>query len=140
MKTLNTLIRLHKRSLDGLRRRMGELENQKAQLQQAIKALQKEMDTEVRLAEKQPEMANFFGEFATRIKNRQETIHQEIAAVDVKIKNLNNEIFEAFTELKKYEIAKENARLRANESEKRKETIMLDEIAAQQHLRKNKAE
>ena len=140
MKALNTLIRLHKRTLDGLRRRMGELENQKAKLQQAIKVLQKELETEVELAGKQPEMANFFGEFAKRIKNRQDNIHKEIRAVDVKITELNKEIFEAFTELKKYEIAKENNKLRAEKEEKRKETVVLDEIAAQQFEKKHKNE
>ncbi len=138
MKTLDTLIRLHKRTLDGLRRRMGELENQKAQLQQAIKNLQIELDNEVKLAAKQPEMANFFGEFAKRIKIRQENIQHEIGTIDHKIAELNKEIFEAFTELKKYEIAKENAKIRARDAANRKETLMLDEIATQQFQRKNK--
>lgn len=140
MKTLDTLIRLHKRKLDELRRNMVALENQKVQLQQAIKNLQQELENEVKLAGKQPEMANFFGEFAKRIKNRQENLRQEIVALDVKINNLNKEIFEAFTELKKYEIAKENAKLRQREEANRKETIMLDEIASQQYQRKSKKE
>ena len=140
MKTLDTLIRLHKRTLDGLRREMVELETQKSQLQQAIINLQKELDTEVALAGKQPEMANFFGEFAKRIKARQESLLQEIRNLDVKIAKLNNEIFEAFAELKKYEIARANAKLRAQEKEKHKETLMLDEIAAQQYQRKNREE
>lgn len=138
MKTLDTLIRLHKRNLDGLRREMVTLETQKSQLQQAIINLQKELDTEVALASKQPEMANFFGEFAKRIKTRQENLRQEIRNLDVKIAKLNNEIFEAFAELKKYEIARENAKLRAQEKEKHKETLMLDEIAAQQYQRKSR--
>ncbi|MEQ1789666.1 MAG: flagellar FliJ family protein [Rickettsiales bacterium] len=133
MKTLDTLIRLHKRTLDELRRSMGALELQKGQLQQAIITLQEELNTEVSLAGKQLEMATFFGGFAKRIKKRQEDIQQEIRAVDKKIIELNKEIFEAFTELKKYEIAKENAKIRAQEEEKRKETLMLDEIASQQY-------
>jgi flagellar export protein FliJ len=137
MKTLDTLIRLHKRTLDELRRNMAALENQKAQLRQAIQVLQKEMEKEIALAGEQPEMANFFGEFAKRIKNRQEVIYQEIAAIDAKISNLNNEIFAAFTELKKYEIARENAKLKAKAEENRKETLMLDEIAAQQFQKKD---
>lgn len=140
MKTLDTLIRLHKRTLDELRRNMGVLELQKSQLQQTIQALQKDLDTEVELAGKQPEMANFFGGFAKRIKKRQEDIRLEISVLDKKITALNNEIFEAFTELKKYEIAKENAKLRVQEVEKRKETLMLDEIAAQQYQRKQTKE
>jgi flagellar protein FliJ len=136
MKTLDTLIRLHKRTLDELRRNMVSLENQKSQLQQAIANLQKDLDKEMVLAGKQPELSNFFGEFAKRIKTRQETLHGEIRSLDVKITELNSKIFEAFTELKKYEIAKENAKQRAREAENRKETILLDEIATQQFLKK----
>ena len=136
MKTLDTLIRLHKRTLDELRRNMVALENQKSQLQQAIVNMQKELDKEMALATKQPEMANFFGEFAKRIRNRQDNLRQEISALDVKITALNKEIFEAFTELKKYEVAKENAKQRMREEEKRKETLVLDEIAAQQYQKK----
>lgn len=136
MKTLDTLIRLHKRTLDELRRNMVSLENQKSQLQQAIINMQKELDKEMVLASKQPEMANFFGEFAKRIRNRQDNLRQEISALDVKITALNKEIFEAFTELKKYEVAKENAKQRMREEEKRKETLVLDEIAAQQYQKK----
>lgn len=136
MKTLDTLIRLHKRTLDELRRNMVSLETQKSQLQQAIANLQKDLDKEMTLAAKQPEMSNFFGEFAKRVKTRQESLRGEIRTIDVKINELNNKIFEAFTELKKYEIAKENAKQRAREAENRKETIMLDEIAGQQYLKK----
>lgn len=136
MKTFDTLIRLHKRTLDELRRDMVALETQKSQLQQAIVNLQKELDKEMVLAGQQPEMSNFFGEFAKRVKTRQETLRGEISTIDGKITTLNQKIFEAFTELKKYEIAKENAKQRAREAENRKETIMLDEIAAQQFLKK----
>ncbi len=136
MKTLDTLIRLHKRTLDELRRNMVSLENQKSQLQQAIVNLQKDLDKEMLLAGEQPEMSHFFGEFAKRIKNRQDNLRDEIRSLDIKITELNGKIFEAFAELKKYEIARENAKQRAREAENRKETIMLDEIAAQQFLKK----
>lgn len=136
MKGLATLIRLHKRSLDELRRQMVLLENEKAQLQQAIIIMQRELEAEMSIAGDNPEMGGFFGEFAKRIKNKQDTIKQEIAKVDEKIIKLNDEIASAFAELKKFEIALENARARATAENKRRETIMLDEIAAQQHQKK----
>jgi uncharacterized coiled-coil DUF342 family protein len=136
MKTLNTLIRLHKRTLDELRRNMAALEGQKDKLHQSIKSLQNELEKEVKLAGMQAEMANFFGEFAKRIRGRQDMLHGEIKNIDVKIAELNKEIFGEFTELKKYEIARENLKQRMAEEEKRKETLMLDEIAAQQFQRR----
>ena len=136
MKGINTLIKLHKRTLDELRRKMVSLESQKAQLQQAIRNLQQELNDEVSLGAKQPEMATFFGEFAKRIKERQEKMRDEIRLLDEQIKKLNEEIFDAFTELKKFEIAKENAQKRAAAEVARKEAVMLDEVAAQQYERK----
>lgn len=136
MKALNTLIRIHKRNLDELRRNMVALENQKAQLEQAIIVLHQELDREIALASKQPEMSNFFGEFAKRIKGRQETLRQEIIAIDIKINELNDQIFAEFTEIKKFEISRENKKTRLKEAENRKETLMLDEIASQQFQKK----
>ncbi|MEZ5690840.1 MAG: flagellar FliJ family protein [Rickettsiales bacterium] len=137
MKKYNTLIRLHKRKLDALRRQVGDLEGQKAQLHKSIDSLRAEMKKEMELAGTQPEMANFFGQFAGRIKARQDEIYQEIKELDKKIFELNNQIIAIFQEMKKYEIAKENAIMKQKEKEKRKETIELDEIAAQQFTRKN---
>jgi flagellar export protein FliJ len=136
MKGLTTLIRLHKRNLDDLRRQMVILENEETQLQQAVVTLQQELESEIKLAAAKPEMSSFFGEFAKRIRNRQEKIRQEIKEVETKIRKLNDEIAEEFTELKKFEIALENAKNRAKSEENRKETLMLDEIAAQQYQKK----
>lgn len=116
---------------------MVALESQKDQLIQTIEASQRELEREVELAKNTPEMSGFFGEFAKRIKNRQEQIRQEIQAVDKKIMELNDKIAAEFTELKKFEIALENRKTHAKTEENRKETLMLDEIAAQQFQKKN---
>jgi chromosome segregation ATPase len=140
MKSFDTLIRLHKRTLDELRRQMVSLETQKQQLEFAIERLQQELENEVRLAgevtRETPEMANFFGEFAKRIKLRQDLLREEICTLDAQILKLNEEIFDAFTELKKMEIARDNAKQRAKENAARKEAIDLDDIAVQQYIRK----
>ncbi len=133
MKGLATLIKLHKRTLDDLRRKMVQLENQKTELQQASVNLQKELEQEMQMAKKQVEMSGFFGGFAKRIQKRQDEIAQEIRSLDKQMTKLNDEIAEAYGELKKFEIALENAKRRASENERRKETIEMDEIAGQQH-------
>jgi flagellar protein FliJ len=137
MKTLNTLIKLHRRKLDELRRRMGSLENQKTQLLQASASLQNELREEIEKASLQPEMGQFFGGFAKRIQQRQEDIAKEVGSLDEQIRALGEEIAEAYTDVKKYEIAEENAKLREKETQARKETNMLDELAAQQYRRQN---
>ena len=140
MKGLATLIKLSKRKLDELRRKLGSLEGQKAQLEEAIRRLSEELAREVEMASKQPEMSGFFGGFAKRIQQRQEAMHQEIRKIEIEITKTRDEISEAFSEQKKYEIAQDNAKKRAAEEQNRKDTLALDEIAEQQHRRKTKEE
>src|SRR5579871_4540831 len=99
MKTLTTLIKLHKRNLDELRRRMASLENQKTQLQLLIIKLQEELAQEIKLAGSHPEMAHFFGGFAKRIQRRQDEVTAEIRSLDQQMKVLSEEIAAAFSEL-----------------------------------------
>jgi flagellar FliJ protein len=140
MKGLATLIKLSKRKLDELRRKLGNLEGQKAQLEEAIRKLSEELAREMDLAGKQPEMSGFFGGFAKRIQQRQDTMYQEIRKIEIEITKTRGEISEAFSEQKKYEIAADNAKKRAAEEQNRKDTLALDEIAEQQHRRKAKEE
>lgn len=138
MKGLSTLIKLHKRKLDDLRRKMGALENQKAQLLALSARLQKELEHEIELAGLQPEMGSFFGGFAKRIQRRQEAIAEEVKSLDKQMDKLRDEIAAEFSEQKKFEIAKDNALKREEAEQNRKDTIVLDEIAQQQHRRKHK--
>lgn len=140
MKGLATLIKLHKRTLDGLRRQMGALEGQKAALLKLSAKLYQDLEDEMRLAGSQPEMAHFFGDFAQRMKKKQEDIATEVKKLDQQMAKLTDKIAIEFSELKKYEIALDNAKKRKQEEEKRRETILLDEMASQQHRRKQEAE
>ncbi|MDX2112560.1 MAG: flagellar export protein FliJ [Alphaproteobacteria bacterium] len=140
MKGLLTLIKLSKRRLDELRRKLGNLEGQKAQLEEVLRSLSAELAKELELAGGQPEMSGFFGGFAKRIQQRQDAIHQEIKKIEIEITKTRDEISDAFSEQKKYEIAADNAKKRAAEEQNRKETLALDEVAEQQHRRKNKEE
>lgn len=135
-KGIHTLIKLRKRSLDELRRTMASLENQKTQLLQASANIAEELKKEIELAKLQTEMRGFFGDFAKRIKLRQEDIAREVTVLDKKMAKLAEEISVAFSELKKFEIARDNAEKREIAEQNRKDTIMLDEIAGQLYRRK----
>lgn len=140
MKSLITLIKLSKRSLDALRRELVALETEKTQLEQTSQKLREDLAAEVALAARQTEMAMFFGDFAKRIRDRQEQLAAEIKKVEQKIAAKREDITAAFSELKKYEIALDNAKARARETQNRRETLQLDEIAEQQHRRKSTQE
>jgi hypothetical protein len=138
MKGLDTLIKLHKRTLDELRRQIGVLENQKQQLLDTSKKLAEDLIHEMRMASEKPEMAQFYTGFSKRIQERQKTIALEVRKLDQQIAKLTDEARIAFGEVKKYEIAKANAEKRKQKEIARKETIMLDEIAGNQDRRKKK--
>lgn len=138
MKGIDTLIRLSKRTLDELRKKQIVLENEKDKLLQALQKLGGEMQSEMKVAEKTPEMGAFFGGFAKRIKKRQEILYEEVKKLDVKLAELSEEILTAFADLKKYEITRDNANARAKAEVARKETMAMDEIAGVQFVRKEK--
>lgn len=140
MKGIDTLIRLAKRDLDELRKRQVHLETAKDKLQQGIKNLAAELQREQKLAAQNPEMGSFFGGFAKNIKERQQKLNDEIKEIDVQLLALSEEIMVAFADLKKYEIARDNFKARKKAEEARKETIMMDEVAATQFTRKMKEE
>ncbi len=140
MKGLMTLIRLAKRDLDELKRKQTEMQVQKERLEQAIKNLHAELMREQQLAAKMQEMASFYGGFAKQVKARELEIREEITKVDAELLKISDDIQLAFNELKKYEIALENVKARKRAEDDRKETIMFDDIAGQQFLKKMREE
>jgi flagellar FliJ protein len=135
MKALKTLIRLQRRTLNELRKVLGDLERQRGQLIQASLKLSDELQQEIEFASGLPEMGNFFGNFSKRIQKRQQDIAVEVRKVDVKAEEVRKQIAEAFSETKKYEIALENWEREQLVEANRKETILLDDIGIQQYGR-----
>lgn len=140
MKGIETLIRLSKRTLDELKRKQAELEAEKEKMENGIKRLQEELRRESQLAVRAPEMASFYGKFSKNIQERQQKLKEEANKIEAELVLLNEQIMEAFADLKKYEIARDNAKARKKAEEARKETIELDEIASVKFTRKMREE
>jgi flagellar protein FliJ len=138
MKGIDTLIKLHKRTLDELRKQIGALENQKQKLIQLSKKLDDDLRSEMKVAAETPEMGRFYTGFSKRIQERQKEIGAEVRKIDNAISALTDEAREAFGEVKKFEIVRANAEKRGQKEAARKETIALDEIAGVQDRRKKK--
>lgn len=136
MKGLKTLIRLHKRKLDELRREYVGIERQRDRLLEAQAALAAELQSEIDAATAMPEMGNFFGDYAERIKKRQETLAAEVHKLELLLSALQDRIRESFTELKRYEIALAAAQKRAKAKEERQERLRLDDVAIDQFIRR----
>jgi len=138
MKGLDTLIKLHKSTLDELRKRIGKLENQKQQLIELSKKLDDDLKNEIKMASERPEMSQFFAGFSKRIQDRKKSVAGEVKKLDQQIDKLTDAARVAFGEVKKFEIAKANIEKRKQKEIVRKETAALDEVAGNQHQRKKK--
>ncbi len=136
VKSLNTLIRVARRALDELKRKQANLERQREALVMLSGNLAKELENEITLAAENVQMGGFFGNFAERIQKRQEQIKLEVKSLDKQLQQLAAEVMERFSELKKFEIARDNRLRAAEEAERKKEEQAMDEIGIRQYRRK----
>ena len=135
IKTFNTLIKLHKRRVDIIRREMRALEEQRQQLLSLSASLHAEYEHEVSIASNDAKMAGFFGAYAMRVQKRQETIAQEVKKLDDTIEQKAESIRTEFAEQKKYEIARTHAVKKQAELEKHRQQSRYDEVASQQYMK-----
>jgi len=135
LKTMNTLIKLHKRRVDVMRREMVAIEEERKQLLQLSERLKQEHAREMKLAAEEPKVAGFFGAYSARIKERQESIREEVKRLDASIEEKAAAIREEFSEQKKYEIAREHTKKRMAEEARVRVQQRFDEIGAQQYFK-----
>lgn len=137
MKGINTLIKMHQRKLDELRREQVRLQEQREQLIQLTVKLQNELMEERALAAENPTMAAYMGDFEKRMKKRQLDVTKEVIQIDAQIAQYTAAIAESFGELKKYEITRDNEEARTRAKTDRREQDMLDEVGLQQFGRRD---
>jgi len=133
LKTLNTLIKLHKRHVDVIRREMIALEEERRLLLELTARLKEEHASEMKLASEDPKVGNFFSNYSKQIKKRLQTIAQSVAKLDKDIEAKVEAIRAEFGEQKKFEIAREHANKRLAMEALHKNQQRLDEVGAQQY-------
>lgn len=137
MQGIHTLIKLHQRELDGLRRQMVQKEEQRQQLIDLATTLHQELMNERMLAAENPTMAAYMGDYEKKVQKRQLGIAQEVIQIDQQISQLSAAIAESFGELKKYEITRDNQIARDKATADSREQAMLDEVGLQQFARRD---
>lgn len=130
MKTINTLIRVHKQRLDDKRIRLVEIENERDRLRRSIDDLAAELESEKRTAATSYDAAQTFTAYAARIGERRRAYENEMIAIGSRIVKVAEEVAEAFRELKKYEISRDLRQDRENMLEARREQALFDEIGS----------
>ncbi len=135
LKSLTTLIKLHKRRVDTIRREMLALEEERRQLMALAERLHAEHEAEMRLVGEDPKISGFFGAYSKRVKERQASIAQETERLSGAIEEKAEAIREEFSEQKKYEIARDNIKKRMAEEARHRQQQRFDEIGSQQYNR-----
>ena len=138
MSVIEKLIRFHKFDLDEKRRYLRELEEQEARIQEAIDAIDQEVQSEQAFSRGESNYAPYYGGYATRTKARREALVDELSKVHETVEEARETVVQAFEELKKYEITKDQQDHRAYLEEERQIQIELDEIGLTTHQRQER--
>lgn len=138
MKGLAALIRLHSWRLDEKRRELADLQGLEDQFLEDLRRLAAEMAAEQEFAKTSDTGAFSYGGFAVGVIERRKRIEASIAEVRRRIEEKNDEVAEAFRELKRYEITQAERLKRQRAEAERHAQAALDEMSLIQHQRRNK--
>lgn len=137
MRTLATLIRMHRYQLDEKRRALADLENLRADLIGQGDRLEAELVREQEIA-KTVECGPFaYGGFARGFIERREKLQTSLAEIDRRIATAQDEVNVAFQDLKRHEIALAARQRRQREEAERLRQIELDEVSLEMHRRRS---
>jgi flagellar protein FliJ len=136
MRTLATLIKMHRHQLDEKRRALTDLENLRADLIGQREKLDTDLAREQGVA-KQVECGAFaYGGFAQGYIARRDKLMASLAELEGRIAAAQEEVSVAYQDLKRHEIALASRQRRQKEEEERKTQNTLDEISIDMHRRR----
>ena len=137
---IKNLIRLHEWNVDEKRRKLGELLRLQGELEDQMKQLEADLIEQQKAAAADPTLAGLtYGAFAKQVIQRRENLQDSIDQMEFVIGHAQDELSDAYQELKKYETVESNRQRRFEREQNRREQIMLDEVALNQHRRKKSA-
>ncbi|HEX7007844.1 MAG TPA: hypothetical protein VF274_11930 [Alphaproteobacteria bacterium] len=136
MKALYNLVRVHRWQLDEKRRQFAQLEKLRADLGRQDAKLAEEMAAEQEAAARAGAAATTYPAYLQEARARQQRVANSIAEVERQMITAQQDIAEAFAELKKYETALAHMEKRELARRERVERIAQDELAMSMHRRK----
>jgi flagellar export protein FliJ len=134
MKTpYDTVVRLRRNELDGLRRELGLLQTRQDELADQLTALETALDQEADAATDDP--FNSFARYAARNKHEQVGIQNSMLQVEHELNAMRDRVREAFQDMKSIETAAENFRDEQMRVLAAREQAELDEASLQMFTR-----
>jgi flagellar export protein FliJ len=129
MKSFVSQIRIHRWNVDEARRRLADLERLAARLAEDLVTLDAEMQGEQEIAGRSAEAAATYHDYVAAALRRQETLRRSIVEVEAQIEQARRELQDAFSTLKKFEIAAQAADLRLRKAREARDLRTQDEVA-----------
>jgi flagellar export protein FliJ len=139
VKDLGSVIRLHRWQLDEKRRSLADLEALQTRLANEQARLEQTLAREKTKAEASPDPVPGLGAYIRSMIDRRLHIEESRRQVEVRIAAAEEEIAEAFRELKKFELVEEDRQRRVALKRRRLETRVFDEIGATAYHRRRLA-
>ena len=136
MSALDQLVRLHGWTLDERRRKVVDLEQLCERLQADLDRLDGDLKREEATASGSIELQAAFTAYAAVARKRREKLARSVADVGLEIARAQDEVTEAFQELKRYEQALANRKSRAADEQRRRDQTAADEVGLQIHRRR----
>lgn len=140
MSGLDQLMRLQKWTLDEKRRQALDLESLIEKLETDIGLLDEEIVREVEAAQASIELQRALPAYRKIMQERRERLEHSIANLRVELARIQEEIAEAFSDLKKTEQTIESRKQRQRQLERRREQIVADDIGLELHRRRQSSE
>jgi flagellar FliJ protein len=140
MSGLDQLMRLQKWTLDEKRRQALDLESLIDKFETDIRLLDEEVIREVDAAQQTIELQRALPAYRKMMQERRERLEQSIANLRVELARIQDEIAEAFSELKKTEQTIQSRKQRQRQQERRREQIVSDDIGLELHRRRRSSE
>lgn len=137
MKRRDSLMRLKRFRVDEMKRRMATLDGMKADMERKLADLEDSVAREKQRANDSDIGRLAFPSFLRSIETRRENLRATLKEIERERAICQNDLTDAFQEMKSLEIAAEQQARRAEETQARRSQSRLDEIALVRHLRKH---
>jgi flagellar export protein FliJ len=137
MKRTNTLIRLRRFRVDEMKRRLATLDGMKADAERKLADLEDSVTREKQRAGDSDIGRLAFPSFLKSIESRRENLRDTLKDIERERVQAQDDLTNAFQDLKALEFATEQQAKRASEIEARRSQSRMDEMALVRHLRKH---
>ena len=136
MSALGSLVRVHSWALDEKRQTLTGLEKLSEKLHKDLDGLEAELQQEKSAASGSIEGTIAFPAFVAVVLERRKKLRVSIATLDLAIEAARDEVQEAYQDVKKYELARDNGERRERDRLALRERKTLDELGATLHRRR----